>query len=172
MARQVDAGWKTRYGYSLEEVSLQSQTREARTRSSLASTAKAGTTPIAGFFEMEDTVEGPGLVILNATNSDLPCVTALAASGCNVTIFTTGRGTPVGSPASITLKVTATRRTAERMPENIDFSAADVVDERETLDEAAGRLVQAVVDAANGKPSCSETLRHWEVGIPIRGVTY
>jgi len=172
MAERVNAGWKTRFGYSLEEVSLQSQSREEWSRSSLASAAKAGATPITGFFEMEDTVRGPGLVVLNATNSDLPCVTALAASGCNVTIFTTGRGTPVGSPVSITLKVTATRKTAERMPENIDLSAADVVDGKETLDEAAGRLVQTIVDAANGKPTCSEILRHWEVGIPIRGVTY
>ena len=121
---------------------------------------------------MENIVKGPGLVILNATNSDLECVTALAASGCNVTIFTTGRGTPVGSPASITLKVTATQKTADRMPENIDLSAASVVDGTESLEAAARRLVQAVVDAANGKPTCSETLRHWEVGIPIRGVTY
>ena len=172
MAEQVNADWKARFGYSLEEASLQGQTRDEWIRYSLASAAKAGSTLIRGFFEMENIVKGPGLVILNATNSDLECVTALAASGCNVTIFTTGRGTPVGSPASITLKVTATQKTAERMPENIDLSAASVVDGTESLEVAARRLVQAVVDAANGKPTCSETLRHWEVGIPIRGVTY
>ena len=172
MAEQVNAGWKARFGHSLAEITLKSITQEQWIEGSLASTAKAGTTPITGFFEMEETVSGPGLAILNAPNTDLECVTALAAAGCNVTIFTTGRGTPVGSPASITLKVTATQKAADRMPENIDVSLAGVVEGTESMDNAAERVVRAVVDAANGRLTGAEKLRHWEVAIPIRGVTY
>ncbi len=139
---------------------------------SLQHAAKAGTGPITGFFDMSQSVSGPGLVVLNAPNTDLESVTALAASGCNVTLFTTGRGTPVGSPTSITLKMTATQQTAERMAENIDVSVAAVIDGSESVDDAAGRVVRAVIDAANGEPTKSERLGHWEVAVPIRGVTY
>ena len=172
MAEQVNAGWKARYGYTLEDLCLKDQTREKLVERSLAHAAKAGSGPIRGFFEMEDAVRGPGLVILNAPNTDLECVTALAAAGCNVTIFTTGRGTPVGSPAAITVKVTATQNTYDRMRENIDLCVAGVIDGSEPLDRAAARVVQAVVDAANGTPTKAEALGHWEVAMPIRGVTY
>ena len=172
MAEQVNAGWKARFGYTLEETSLRNQSREEWIEQSLAHAAKAGTTPIKGFFEMEETVHGPGLAILNAPNTDLENVTALAAAGCNVTIFTTGLGTPVGSPASITVKVTATQRTFDRMQENMDVCVAGFVDGTASIDEAAEQVVQAVVDAANGKQTKAERLGHWEVAMPIRGVTY
>lgn len=172
MAEQVNTGWKARFGYSLEEAALKEQSREQWVQQSIAHITKAGSTPIKGFFQMEEPVSGPGLVILNAPNSDLESVTALAAAGCNVTIFTTGRGTPVGSPAAITVKVTATQRTFDRMQENIDVCVAGVVDGSESIDEAAERVVQAVVDAANGKQTKAERLGHWEIAIPIRGVTY
>ena len=98
MADDVKTGWQARFGQAFEEFTLATQTREQWIERSLAHAAKAGTTPIKGFFEMEDVISGPGLVILNAPNTDLENVTALAAAGCNVTLFTTGRGTPVGSP--------------------------------------------------------------------------
>ena len=172
MAEQVNAGWKARFGYTLEELSLKDQSREKWVERSLAHAAKAGTGPIRGFCEMEDAVRGPGLVILNAPNTDLESVTALAAAGCQVTVFTTGRGTPVGSPASITVKVTATQKTFDRMGENIDLCVAGVADGSESLDEAARRVVEAVVDAANGAQTKAEALGHWEVAMPIRGVIY
>ena len=172
MAEQVNADWKARYGCTLEEAALQNQSLEQWTEQSTAHAAKAGTTPIKGFFEMEQTVHGPGLVVLNAPNTDLESVTALAAAGCNVTVFTTGRGTPVGSPASITVKLTATRKTFERMRENIDVCVAGYVEGTASLDESATQVVQAIVDSANGEQTKSEQLGHWEVAIPIRGVTY
>ncbi len=172
IADDVKTGWQARFGQAFEDFTLATQTREQWTKRSLAHAAKAGTTPFKGFFEMEDVITGPGLVILNAPNTDLENVTALAAGGCNVTLFTTGRGTPVGSPASITVKVTATQQTAERMSENIDVNVAGVVDGGESIDDAAERVVRAVVDAANGAETAAETLCHWEVAMPIRGVTY
>ena len=172
MAEQVNRDWKTRFGFTLEESALNSASREAWVSASLDHARKAGTGPITGFFDMSERIKGPGLVILNAPNTDLENVTALAAAGSNVILFTTGRGTPLGSPTSITLKITATQKTFENMEENIDLCVADVIDGRESIDEAAERVVQAVVDAANGQPAKAERLGHWEVAIPIRGVTY
>ncbi len=173
LAGELNIGWKTRFGETFEEVVLKDGTsREDNVAMSLNRAGKAGTGPITGFFDMSKTVNGPGLVILNAPNSDLENVTCLAAAGCNVTLFTTGRGTPVGSPTSITVKVTGTQATYDKMNENIDVCVAGLTEESGSLDEGAGRVVQAVLDAANGRMTKAERLCHWEVAMPIRGVTY
>jgi altronate dehydratase large subunit len=173
MAAQLNQNWKARYGLSFDEqMERAGLDRETLTRQSMDHVAKAGTKPITGFFEMEDRVNGPGLVILNAPNTDLENVTCLAAAGCNIILFTTGRGTCVGSPTSITLKITATAKTAEIMEENIDLSVASVTEGSEDIDSAAERVVAAVIQAANGQQTKAEMARHYEVAIPIRGVTY
>ena len=117
-------------------------------------------------------VEGPGVVILNGPNTDLESMTYLSAAGCNFILFTTGRGTPLGSPAAITVKITATEKTYERMEENIDFCVADVIEDKETIDQAAERIVNGIIDSANGKETKAEILRHYEVAVPIRGVIF
>jgi altronate dehydratase len=160
MVAQINQGWQARFGYTLEESALKSRSREACIESSLDHAGKAGTGPITGFFDMFERVKGPGLLILNAPNTDLESVTALAAAGSNVTPFTTGRGTPVGSPTSITLKITATQKTFEIMEENIDLSVAGVIDGSESIDRAAERIVQEVVNAANGEQTKAERLGH------------
>lgn len=169
MADTVNRQWKERFGKSREE-SLEQSAEEAEF-ASLRHVAKAGTGPISGFFDMSETVAGPGLVILDAPNTDLENVTALAAAGCNVNLFTTGRGTPVGSPTAVTVKITATESTFEKMREDIDICVSDVIYGTK-VDEEAERLVDLVVASANGKLTKAEETRHWEVAIPIRGVTF
>lgn len=173
MAEEVNRGWKNRFGVAYEDVALKGgRTREDLIKRSLEHAAKAGSAPIRGFYDMAETVQGPGLVILNAPNTDLENVTCLAAAGCNITLFTTGRGTPVGSPTAITIKVTATEQTYRNMEENIDLCVAGVIDGKETIDQAAGRVVETIIKSANGEPTKAERLGHWEVAMPIRGVTY
>lgn len=172
MADEVNRSWKNRFGISIEELALQGKTRDAYIQRSLEHAAKAGSTPVRGFFDMSQIVQGPGLVVLDAPNTDLECVTCLAAAGCNVTLFTTGRGTPIGSPASITIKITATEHTFQSMEENIDLCVSAVIDGKETIDQAAERVVDAVIRSANGEWTKAERLGHWEVAMPIRGVTY
>jgi len=172
MARQLKKSYLDRFGFDPEARALQTQTREEWINASLDHAAKAGSKPISGFFDVQEQVTGPGLVILNAPNTDLESVTSLAASGCNLTLFTTGRGTPVGSPAAITVKITATAKTFQRMEENIDLCVAGVTEGTETIDQAAERVVQKVIEAANGEQTKAEILKHCEVAIPIRGVTF
>jgi altronate dehydratase large subunit len=173
MADGLNQAWKDRYGCTyderMEEVGLD---RKTLAKQSLEHAAKAGTEPISGFFEMDERISGPGLVILNAPNTDLENVTCLAAAGCNIILFATGRGSCVGSPTSITLKITATSRTAELMEENTDLSVAMVADGSESVDSAAERIVAAVFQAAQGRRAKAEIVRHYEVAIPIRGVTF
>ena len=173
MAKDVNLGWQSRFGYSYEELALNGgRTREDWAKRSLEHASKAGSTAIRGFFDMAEIVHGPGLVILDCPNTDLESVTCLAAAGCNVTLFTTGRGTPVGSPAAITIKITATEHTYLNMEENIDICVAGVIDGKETIDQAAERVVENIIQSVNGELTKAERLGHWEVAMPIRGVTY
>lgn len=170
MAENVNRQWKERFGKSLKELSGQSV--EEAERASLKHAAKAGTGPITGYFDVSEVVAGPGLVILDAPNTDLENVTALAAAGCNVTLFTTGRGTPVGSPAAVTVKITATESTFEKMRENIDLCVSDVISGERSAEDEGGRLVELIVALVNGDLTKAEEARCWEVAIPIRGVTF
>ena len=175
LPKEVNRAWKKRFGYTLRQLVTDGGTSlEQWRKRSLEHALKAGSGPITGFFDMSEQVRGPGLVVLNAPNTDLECVTCLAAAGCQVTIFTTGRGTRVGSPTAITLKVTATQKTFELMAENIDVCVAGATTPvgTETVEAAAARVAAAVVAAANGQLSKAEVLRHWENAIPIRGVTF
>ena len=58
------------------------------------------------------------------------------------------------------------------MEENIDLCVAGVIDGKETIDQAAERVVANIIKSANGELTKAERLGHWEVAMPIRGVTY
>ena len=133
--------------------------------------AKAGTKPIQEVIPLEGMIEGPGLVVHNGPNSDLISVTTLAAAGCNMLLFTTGRGTPVGGPLP-TVKVTANRKTEQWMTENIDVGVADVTEGKISAQEGAQRIYDALVRHANGEPTKAERLRHTEIQFHIKGVTF
>lgn len=165
--------WQDRFGIDYETFGRgEDGTCDAAVARSLEHAAKAGTTPFRAFFDMREKVQGPGLVILNAPNTDLENMTCLAAAGCNVIAFTTGRGTVVGSPAAVTVKMTATAETARRMTENIDLDISGYREGDMSLDEAARYTLAHIVDAANGTLQKAEVLRHGEIAFPLRGVTF
>ena len=134
--------------------------------------AKAGSRPIQRVVPLKEVIEGPGMIIYNGPNSDLVSVTAMAVAGCNMIVFTTGRGTPIGGPCLPAVKVTANRRTAQSMPENIDISFPGVVEGTQDFEEAADLLYDKMVRVANGEMTQSENLKHFEMQIHINGVTY
>jgi altronate dehydratase large subunit len=170
MADTLQGYWTSRFSLSL--IPDDPDGRERARRRSLEHAAKAGSRPIRRVVDMRDRVQGPGLVILNAPNTDLESVTCLAASGCQIIAFTTGRGTVVGSPVSATVKMTATPATWERMRENLDLDVSGYKTGSLSLDEAAERTFQHLIAAANGAPQRAEVLKHWEIAFPIRGVTF
>lgn len=173
MAKQIRKYWLDRFDIDFADLKVQGfDTQEQWVKQSLAHAAKAGTKQFTGFFDMKEKVQGPGLIILNAPNTDIESMTCQAAAGCNFILFTTGRGTPLGSPAAITVKITATEKTYDRMKENIDLCVAGVIDDTETIDHAAERIVQGIIDSANGRETKAEILRHYEIAVPIRGVTF
>lgn len=170
MATQLQRYWTDRFNTYLnpDDPAALAKTRQR----SLEHAAKAGNRPFQRVIDMAERIQGPGLVILNGPNTDLESTTCLAASGCQLIAFTTGRGTVVGSPVAITVKMTATRETVERMRENIDLDVSAYTTGEESLADAAARTFRHLIDAANGAPQAAETLGHWEIAFPVRGVTF
>jgi altronate dehydratase large subunit len=87
---------------------------------------------------------------------DVLSVTAKAAGGCQLVIFTTGRGNPIGNPIVPVLKVTANRDTFNRMGDNIDLDLSEVLDGGRSIEEAAKEMLKEVIGIANGKRTKAE----------------
>jgi altronate dehydratase large subunit len=172
MAGNLRRYWVDRFHQDLLPPPEDVETCDRVRRRSLEHAMKAGSRPIRRVVDMQDKIRGPGLVILNGPNTDLESMTCLAASGCQLVAFTTGAGTVVGSPVAVTVKMTATRASWERMRENLDLDVSGYKEGTETLEAAAARTFDHILSAANGELQAAERLGHWEVAFPIRGVTF
>jgi altronate hydrolase len=89
-------------------------------------------------------------------------IAELIACGSHVILFTTGRGSVVGSAISPVIKVCANPETYARMPEDMDVDAGRVLNGEATIDEVATELLDLIVATAAGRQTASETLGHRE----------
>ncbi|MBM6984784.1 MAG: altronate dehydratase [Acidaminococcaceae bacterium] len=130
---------------------------------------KGGTAPVSDVLGYGERVRTPGLSLLYGPGNDLISSTALAAAGAQLILFTTGRGTPFGTPVP-TLKIASNSELAEYKPGWIDFNAGTVA-EGETLDQAGRRLLQLVLETAGGNRSKNELNGYRGIAIFKDGVS-
>jgi altronate hydrolase len=140
---------------------------------SLGAVSKAGRAPITDVLEYAEPVRERGLAVMNTPGFDPVSVTGLVAGGCNVVAFTTGRGSTFGNALAPTLKLATTSRLFRHMTDDMDFDAGPVL-EGETVEMAAGRLWQCLIETASGRPTRSEVLGFgedefvpWNVGATL-----
>ncbi len=127
---------------------------------SLGCIEKAGTSEIVDVLAYGELVKEKGVSALNAPGNDLIAATALAASGCQIVLFTTGRGTPFSTFVP-TMKISSNTRLANHKSNWIDFNAYD-------MDEEG--LFDLIVKTVNGEYKCkSEDVR--EIAFYKTGVT-
>jgi altronate dehydratase large subunit len=112
-----------------------------------------------------------GLTVMETPGLDVESVTGMVGGGAQVVVFTTGLGTPTGNPVAPVIKMTANARTAREMADNIDVDVSGVIDDRETLDEAARRLFDEILDVCSGRLVAAERLGHRELAIHRRNPT-
>ena len=112
---------------------------------------KGGSSPVEGVLPYAAPVTGAGLHLLCTPGNDVESTTALAGSGANLIVFTTGLGTPTGNPVAPVVKVASNSELAARMPDLIDFDAGGVIRGRQTLDEAADQLLELLLRVASGE---------------------
>ena len=133
---------------------------------SLGCVQKGGLSPVVDVLDYGDTVRRQGLSLLNGPGNDIVAITNLMAAGCHVILFTTGRGTPVGS-AVPTVKIATNHSLAERKAGWIDFDASPTLDGNSLEDE----LYDYVISVAEGKETKNEIHGYKEISIFKDGVT-
>ena len=135
----------------------------------LGCTQKSGKSEVKGVLVYGERIRHNGLNLLSAPGNDLVASTALAAAGCQIVLFTTGRGTPFGTFVP-TAKISTNTRLAERKPDWIDFNAGVLVEDAD-MKKVAAEFVDFVLDVASGKKVCSEKSGIHEIAIFKNGVT-
>jgi altronate dehydratase large subunit len=139
---------------------------------SLGCIHKAGSAPVQGVLEYAEAPSGRGLYVMDTPGMDVESMVGLAAGGVQVMVFTTGRGTPTGNPILPVIKVTANRRTAERMADNIDMDLSGVIEGTLSMEQAGRRILDEILAVAGGKLTRSEQLGHTEFSIYRVGPTF
>lgn len=135
----------------------------------LGCTQKSGKGPVCGVLDYGERIVDNGLNLLSAPGNDLVASTALAAAGCQIILFTTGRGTPFGTFVP-TIKVSTNSTLAHRKPAWIDFNAGTLVEDRSMKDLLA-EFIRYVLNVASGEPVSSEKSGIHEISIFKNGVT-
>ena len=136
---------------------------------SLGCTQKCGKSLVRGVLKYGERLSVKGLNLLSAPGNDLVASTALAASGCQIVLFTTGRGTPFGSFVP-TMKISTNTPLATGKPRWIDFNAG-VLAQDEMMANVAPRFIDYVLAVASGEPVNNEKHNYREIAIFKQGVT-
>ena len=136
---------------------------------SLGCTQKCGKAVVQDVLMYGDRLKTKGLNLLSSPGNDLVAATALASSGCQIVLFTTGRGTPFGTYVP-TMKISTNTPLAENKPRWIDFNAGVIVQNR-TIEETAEQFLEYIIRVASGEWVNNEQNNYREIAIFKTGVT-
>jgi altronate hydrolase len=147
---------------------------------SLGAFSKCGSRSIQGVIKVAEAPPRPGLWLLDTvpdphfmqfgyTNpNDTEGIMDLIAAGSQIILFTTGRGSVIGSPIAPLVKITGNYDTYRNMEADIDFNAGRLLTGERTLDELADELMETVVNVAGGALTRPEHLGHREYFITYK----
>jgi altronate hydrolase len=111
---------------------------------------KGGNSPVTAVLDYPEKVTKPGLNLLCTPGSDVESTTAEVAAGANIVLFTTGLGTPTGNPVTPVIKISTNTALYQKMPDIIDINCGTIIEGEETIEQAAVRLLDYVIDVASG----------------------
>lgn len=138
---------------------------------SLGSIRKGGTSAIMQVVKYAEKPSQKGLVIMDGPAHDVVSDTGMIAAGAQVIVFTTGRGTPLGSPIAPVIKVSSNSTVYHRMKENIDINAGVILDSGESIQSVGEQIFKEIIDVASGKLTKAEIIGHHEFAIHPIGPT-
>jgi altronate dehydratase large subunit len=140
---------------------------------SLGAYSKSGSSPISGLLKPGDVPPRGGLYLLDVVSDgelrfgfpnicDNAEIAELIACGAHLILFTTGRGSVVGSAVSPVVKICANPDTYRALPGDMDLDAGRILEGRATLDEVGREIFDLILQTAGGAPTASERLGHQE----------
>ena len=133
---------------------------------SLGCIPKGGHTSVNAVYDYAKQGEPhKGLVIMDTPGNDPSSVAGMVAGGCQVVVFSTGRGTPTGNPIAPVIKITGNKLTFAKMEDNIDFDASPVIYGPQSLEEMGDALMAELQAVASGKLTKAEALGFTEMAI-------
>ncbi len=136
---------------------------------SLGAVAKAGCTPLTDVLDYAERIQTPGFVFMNTPGYDPVSLTGLAAGGCNLIAFTTGRGSAIGFPTIPVIKIATNVPMYNRMKDNMDINAGRIAEGQATVAGVGKEIFDFLLRVASGERTCSERLGHkefvpWRIG--------
>lgn len=132
---------------------------------SLGCIKKGGTRPITEVLPQALRPSKKGALVMDTAGFDVSSITSMAASGCQVIIFTTGLGTPTGLSMVPVIKVTANQHTAEWMEDNIDIDLSSIIRGEETIENAGKRLLLETKAICDGKVTKAEAYGFSDIAV-------
>jgi altronate hydrolase len=137
---------------------------------SLGAAAKGGTTTLRGVFHYAEPITTRGFVFMDSPGYDPVGVTGQVASGCNVIVFTTGRGSAFGFKPAPSIKLATNTDTYVRQTEDMDINCGDILD-GVTIEAKGREILDKVIAVASGEQSKSEEMGYgdnefvpWQIG--------
>ncbi len=112
---------------------------------------KGGTSPVTGVLDYTETATNPGLNLLCTPGGDVESTTALAGSGANVIVFTTGLGTPTGNAIAPTIKLATNSIMATKLADIIDVDAGTIITGEDTIESKGEELFDYIIKVASGE---------------------
>ncbi len=130
---------------------------------SLGAIVKAGTTRIEDCVEYAETPKLRGINLMQGPGYDQESTPGLVAAGATVVVFTTGNGTTIGNAIAPVIKLASNNRIFEKMSQDLDISAGNVIEGTESISQVGTRLFEHVRHVASGDiQTKAEILKHRE----------
>ena len=125
------------------------------TEKSLGAVAKAGATAMTEVYQYSEPITAKGFVVMDTPGYDPPSVTGLVAGGCNMMVFTTGRGSCFGLKPTPTIKVASNTPMYERMIDDMDINAGEILNGR-PIEDVGREIFEKILAVASGERTKSE----------------
>lgn len=122
----------------------------------LGSMQKGGSSPVNEVVSYGCRPQERGLIIMDTPGYDIESVSGMIAAGAQVCVFTSGRGTPVGSALAPMIKISGNHQTFENMKSNIDMDVSSVIDGTCSVDEMGATIFDELIEVCNGKQTKAE----------------
>ncbi len=138
---------------------------------SLGAAAKGGSAPLVDVYKFGEMVDKKGFVFMDSPGFDPCSVTGQIASGSNIIVFTTGRGSVSGYMPTPCIKLATNSEMYARMSEDMDINCGDIVTENVSLEDKGREIFEMIIRVASGEKSRSEQLGFggvefvpWQIG--------
>jgi altronate hydrolase/galactarate dehydratase len=138
---------------------------------SLGAVAKAGSAPLTEFYKFAEPIDKKGLVFMDSPGFDPCSVTGQVASGANLIVFTTGRGSVSGYKPTPCIKLATNSEMYARLSEDMDINCGDIVSDGVSLEAKGEEIFETFIRVASGEQTKSEELGFggaefvpWQIG--------